>query len=358
MHEPQVMVVGGYGQVGQAAALHLLTHTDCHIIVAGRNLQQAQRFCEKHGPRMTARFLDAQKPETHSPALKGVDLVVVCAEQSDTHFLQGCIQQGIHCLDVTATPAYIREAEKLHPQAREAGTTVLLSVGLAPGLSNLLARHATSHLDSVEKVDLTVMLGLGEHHGKMAVQWTVENLMRPFEVQVAGQVGTVPPFSQGRTARFPHPYGHRRAYRFNFSDQHVLTRTLPAPEVHTRLCFDSRGVTNLLAFLSRVGVFPLLERLGARSMLEEVFGRFHVGSEVFGLSVEARGTLQGQKTVWQEGLLGRGEGQITGQMAGWSAAQILRQGLPGGVFHSEQVLSAEGALQFAATCGVQLHLGG
>lgn len=52
----------------------------------------------------------------------------------------------------------------------------------------------------------------------------------------------------------------RRAYRFNFFDQHVLGRMLQIPSVSTWKSFENRVTTWLFAFLSRAGLGRQLRR--------------------------------------------------------------------------------------------------
>lgn len=58
----------------------------------------------------------------------------------------------------------------------------MLSIGLAPGLTNLLAAHAHRLLDEVTELDIFIMLGLGDRHGKAAMEWTVDHLCTRYDV--------------------------------------------------------------------------------------------------------------------------------------------------------------------------------
>jgi len=66
-------------------------------------------------------------------------------------------------------------------------------------------------------------------------------------------------FLDGRKTDFGGSLGNRTAYRFNFADQHILTRTLSVSTVSTRLCFDNPFVTRALAILKRIGMLKLLD---------------------------------------------------------------------------------------------------
>lgn len=52
----------------------------------------------------------------------------------------------------------------------------MLSIGLAPGLTNLLAAHAHRLLDEVTELDIFIMLGLGDRHGKAAMEWICKRI--------------------------------------------------------------------------------------------------------------------------------------------------------------------------------------
>ncbi|WP_161487845.1 hypothetical protein [Paenibacillus glacialis] len=54
-------------------------------------------------------------------------------------------------------------------------------MGLAPGITNLLAREAERQLCMTEEIEIAVMLGLGDAHGKAEIEWTVSSLGARFE---------------------------------------------------------------------------------------------------------------------------------------------------------------------------------
>ena len=116
--------------------------------------------------------------------------------------------------------------EVLDREAQLSGSTIVLSVGLAPGLTNLLASHVKTKVEDAYHIDIFIMLGLGEEHGEAAVRWTVENLATEFWMQEGEELRKKKSFLESRKTVFPDGLGRRKGYRFNFSDQHVIKRTL------------------------------------------------------------------------------------------------------------------------------------
>ncbi len=87
-----------------------------------------------------------------------IAVVVMCVDNPDTGFLEQCIERGIHYIDISATYEILSRIETFSDKAKERGSTILLSVGLTPGLTNLLVSHCTMALDVVNNIDIFLLL--------------------------------------------------------------------------------------------------------------------------------------------------------------------------------------------------------
>lgn len=244
----------------------------------------------------------------------GLTAVVLCVEPPDAGIARACLERGIGLVDVGATRELLDGTAALDDLAHSTGATAVLSVGVAPGLTNLLARRAHEAVGGAERIDLTVLLGAGERHGADAVRWTAAGLAEP----VTGAPG-----------RYDLPgYGARTAHPFPFSDQHTLRRTLGVPEVTTRLALDSRPLTAALFALRRTGS---ARRPAVRRLLTEAFRRIHLGGDGFAIRADAvRGTRHAAFA-----LAGREQSRITGLTAAHTTRALLTGPLPPGVHHLE-----------------------
>lgn len=339
-----IVVVGGYGAVGRTVCAELAWRFPGRVFAAGRNPAKAEAFSRQTGGRVLPLRLDLADPEGAAGTLAGARVVVACAETGDIAFAREVLGRGVHFVDVSATHDYLRRVEDLDALARRRGATAVLSVGLVPGLTNLLARHCADVLGGEPRgVDVSVLLGLGEAHGREGVRWVVENLDRDFEApSVSGAVSSL---ADPRTALFPGGFGRRTCYRFDFSDQHVLARTLGAGRAATRLCFDSAAATRLLALLKRTGALRVLRHRRARDVLVAVLSQVHFGSDGFAVVAEAEGKGGRHScSAW-----GRGEGRATGVVAALVAERLYASPPPyHGVFHVDQLIDP---LEFSAAVG-------
>ena len=157
--------------------------------------------------------------------LSEVSAIVMCVERNNRPIAQLCIDRRVPFVDVSATSTVVASVAALDRTARRNGTASLISVGLAPGVSNLLARAVHDEQPDERAIDLTLLFGTAGDHGADSRRWILDGLAqipgdrRPKLVEVHGA-------------------GRRRAHPFPFSDQHTLADTLDAT-VTTRICFES-----------------------------------------------------------------------------------------------------------------------
>ncbi|OUQ86350.1 saccharopine dehydrogenase [Brevibacillus brevis] len=341
MSKDRIVVVGGYGHVGATICKNLGEAYPGRVYAAGRSLEKAEAFCREADGKVLPLQLDIHKPLDQS-MLEKVKLVVMCLDQWDTAFVEGCMRNGTHYLDISANGHFLTQIEQWGSQTetKNMGTAVL-SVGLAPGLTNLLAGEAHRLLDQVSELDIFIMLGLGDRHGKAAIEWTVDNLCTSYEVINNHQRVTVESMTEGKLVDFGPKLGKKHAYRFPFSDQQSLARTLDVPTVSTRLCFDLDGMTRVVAGLKSIGICRLLHQPKVRAATIEAFGRWKMGDDRFAIKVEARGKRGTNEATVECLLYGRDQSNMTAMVAAAVAKSLYEEAFPPGVHHMEQLFSLE-----------------
>ncbi len=340
MKREDIIVIGGYGHVGGSISVRLAKKFPGRVVAAGRSLERAERFCLEHGGSIRPLRLSAYE-QPDMTLLASAKLVVMCLDQTDTRFAEACLMAGIDYVDVSASGSFLTALELLNRMESGPLATAVLSVGLAPGLTNMLAKQAMQTLTYTKAIDISIMLGLGDEHGKAAIEWTVDSLNSEYQVDAGGQPRLVSSMTDGRVTNFGGRLGKRSAYRFPFSDQQTLPRTLGIPEAATRLCFDSRLSTRLLAALKRIGALKLLSRPRWRNLAVAAFGKLRFGTEQFAVKVEASGEVEGAHAIAGFGAAGVREAEFTASFAASVAEAIYDGGSwPEGVFHTEQLFDS------------------
>jgi len=337
----KILVVGGYGAVGQVICDELGNKFPGKVVAAGRSYQKAKQFSLKTNGKVLPRAFDVSSEKDLDENLEDISLVVMSLDQKNTKFIETCIKTGIHYIDITASYSFLKLIEKLDDKAKNSESTVVLSVGIAPGLTNLLVKHSKSQFDSIDIADIFIMLGLGDKHGKAVVEWTIDNINTEFNIIENGSLKKVKSFEDGKKTEFPANLGKRTAFRFDFNDQHVVPKTLGVKSSSTRLCFDSTFFTHTFAGLKKIGFFNLLKINLFRKGFIKIFENFHWGSDIFIAKVDAIGTKNEKVKKYECSLSGRKEGITTGKVAAIVAEYLYQKDFPYGVYHIEQLFEPD-----------------
>jgi hypothetical protein len=321
-----IVVLGGYGAVGRHVVETLARWDLGPVVVAGRSRQRADALVASltGNPRpLAARQVDVTDPEAVRDALADARVAVMCVEQANRAVAETCLELGVHYVEVSATTPILRSIEELHHRAVGQGVTAALSVGLAPGITNLLARSTHEHLPTASRIDLTLAFGLSGDHGADSRRWILDNL------------ATVPDRRSARPARVRLPgLGTRTAYPFPFSDQDTLTTALGIP-VTTRLTFDVASATTAIFALRRARVFRLLERIGVNRSLQAALTRVHAGGDRFVLHATAYDDHGNEASAT---VTGHGECRATGIVAAHITRLLHQTTTPSGVHHIDTLV--------------------
>ncbi len=345
MKNGKFLIAGGYGGVGSLIAKRLSNEFRSQIIVGGRSYDKASAYADELEGNVVPLAFDIQSAAQRPELLDGVALVVVCIDQLETDFVELCISRGIDYLDVTAGHGFFTKLEAFNKKAIDGNSTVVLSVGLAPGLTNLLAKNVHAKIEDVGHIDIFLMLGLGEKHGEAAVRWTVENFATEFSIRDAHGQRRVWPFHEGKSTVLPEGLGRRKAYRFNFPDQHVIVRTLEIPSAASWLCLDSALTTNLLALSERLGGLRLLRLRSLRNIMVRMLRSFQFGSDIFAAKAQAYSLKDPLGRPYASAVIGNNETRATAIVASNVAREIYRSTFSAGVFHIEQIIDPQNVFQ-------------
>lgn len=336
MKTGSILIIGGYGHVGRTIATVLAEYFPGQVIAAGRDIRKAEALSQVTGGKVRPQALDLFDPNLKvEKLLDGVAQVIMCLDQPDTCFVERVIQKGVDYIDITASSDFLEAMAGLDGAARTAGTCAVLSVGLVPGLTNLMAAQTVAALDEVQHMDIFVLLGMGDDHGDAAVQWTLRNLHSEFTVLEDGEEVRVRSFEDGVPTLFP-GIGERTAYRIDFPDQHVLPKTLGINSVSSRLAFDLEILTKGIAALKKAGLLGFLRHPRGRQIATRMLKTLRFGSDQFILKLETTGTRNGHEFQTNSIVRGADEAHKTGLVAAQVARRLYSGEFPAGVFHIEQ----------------------
>ncbi len=332
------LILGGYGNVGRMIVEHLISLTDQPIIIAGRRRPAAQQTADALGSQAQAIQLDPTQEPDYDTILTNVRLAIVCFDLPDDRFAHACLGRGVDLIDISAERDALARVEALDALAQQNQATALLSVGLIPGLSNLMVKHGTAQVPDAIRADNAVLLGMGEDFGAASTNWTL------------GHLGDHHPENR-RRVDFRGEFGVRTTYRLNFADQFTLPQTLPLDKAASWICLDSRFTTHLVGVARALHLDRVINHPTIKPRVVSAMQQNAGGSDAFVLTTQltnANGQLR-----YQAWLRGHEEANITALVAAHTARYLLHESVPAGVHHIEQHLDLEDYLPTLTDIGVQ-----
>jgi saccharopine dehydrogenase-like NADP-dependent oxidoreductase len=153
-----ILVLGGYGGTGKVFCRYLLKETGVKVIVAGRNLAQAEELADslkkEYSPeRISARFADASDKESLRSAFHDIDLVLVAATTVTwaKQVAETALESGIDYLDIYFQQDVYPVLESLSERIRKAGRCFIIQAGFHPGLPAVFIRKGAGYFDHYDK---------------------------------------------------------------------------------------------------------------------------------------------------------------------------------------------------------------
>lgn len=194
----KVAVLGANGAVGTRIVTKLRDRGH-DVMRVGRNAAANDRVVD----------LGVVDKSAYAAAVADVDTVVNASGLEDPALAH---EAGIaRFVDISASAGYL---EKII--AAPAAGGVLAFVGLAPGLTTLMATELPA--EAGDHIDVALTLGEGEKHGRAAVEWTVGLLGTKFPDGAGG--GMIRNLTRPRTLEGP-PGSRKRFVRADFPDHLV-----------------------------------------------------------------------------------------------------------------------------------------
>lgn len=263
----RIAVIGGAGAMGSITVRDLFGTTDksTTVLVCDYDLQAAEDLVARlgHG-RVKAVAVDVRNAEKLATAIHGSSVVINCVQyQFNLKVMEAALSVGAHYVDLGGLFHVTRSQLELDHRFKDRGLTALVGMGAAPGITNILARHAADRLDAVKEIHLRVgTCDLTRYASKMAlpVSYSIKTILEEFSLKPAvftkGEFRFLPPMSGETRYRFPEPVGKQMP----MYTLHSEVATLPVSykdkgvkEVSFKIAFDPEFVDRV-RFLRDVGL--------------------------------------------------------------------------------------------------------
>jgi len=150
----KVVVLGG-GLIGRCAVRDLIENQQVTEIVVGDiQTQQLNNFvAELKTKKIQTETVDVRNHEATARILKDSDVVLNAVQYYfNLDVMKAALMARTHYLDLGGLFHTTKKQLELDAEFKKAGVTAVVGMGAVPGISNIMARWAVDHLDSVDTI--------------------------------------------------------------------------------------------------------------------------------------------------------------------------------------------------------------
>ena len=246
------ILILGAGLIGKPLATDLASDPAFDVTVADKSWQRLENISAAG---LNKKHLDLTEKYAFRKLLEAFDIAVNAVPGFmgfDT--LKTIIESGTDCVDLAFYPENVFD---LSEAASQKGVRVIADMGVAPGMSNLLAGFAAAQMDQVEKIDIFVG-GLPvvrklpwEYKAVFSPSDVIEEYTRPARLVENGKMVTKPPLTDIELLDFEN-IGTLEA--FNSDGLRSLMFTLKAKNMREKT-LRYPGYAEKIKFLAENGFF-------------------------------------------------------------------------------------------------------
>lgn len=258
----KVLLIGS-GAVGSVLSWYFSTDNEItEVVCASNNLERAKEFIRSTADKIKLVQLDAANVNEITDAARGANLIINASlPRFNENILEAALRVGAHYQDLASELADLKTAEQLKFDKRfkHAGLTALINTGVAPGITNLLAREAADAFEEVEEIHIRCIeeQKASEFIFAWSAETTLDDLTAPPLVYRNGEFILTKPFGDPEEYEFPEPFGKRRAFSVYGDEIATVPLFVKTRNVDFKLAGSDIEFSNALSRLGLFGKEPI-----------------------------------------------------------------------------------------------------
>lgn len=233
MKKFRILVLGGYGNFGKRICSSLGNDETLSLVVAGRNLNKAQRYCEilceqfKHLD-ATPAAVDITHPELTSSlrALKP-NLVIHTSgpfQGQSYNVVKACIELGAHYIDLADDRRYVCDITQFNQQAKAKGLLLVSGASSVPGLSSTVIDHFAAQLAKIDTINYAIAPGNNLQRGYATIKAILSYTGHAFTTWKNGRWVNIYGWMNSKKIDLGEPIGQRRVANIDVPDLELFPK--------------------------------------------------------------------------------------------------------------------------------------
>jgi saccharopine dehydrogenase (NAD+, L-lysine-forming) len=252
-----ILIIGA-GAVASVMTRYLIKDRGiAKVICASKDIKRAKQFINHKERKIKLIFLDASRIGEIIKAAKGADLIINASLPAfNENIMMAALKVGANYQDLASRLLDLKTVEQLkfHSRFKKAKLVGFINTGVAPGITNLLARQAADKLDEVRAIRFRLLEE--QKASELIFAWSAETILdeltAPPLVYENGKFIFTKPFGGQEEYQFPSPFGKRQMFSI-YGDE---VATIPHYIKVRRVDFKSSGTDIEFAkALYRLGLF-------------------------------------------------------------------------------------------------------
>ena len=246
----RILVLGGAGAMGSVAVRDLMERTDHRVVVGELRTEEAEAMAGALGPRLSVRSVDVEDGDSLAGAISECDVVLSATfMRHNVRVTRAAIAAGVHLVDLGAYVWDTRDQLELDDEARAAGSRIVPGCGVAPGLTNVLARDGAERFGAVRAIRIYSYI-THPMTTSPGIVYTRFDASRGSSLVLRDGVSEErPSFSEEELVEFPPPYGPQLVHLVPHPEPLTLPRYLHVRDVVFKVGYPPDETTRLRSLL-------------------------------------------------------------------------------------------------------------
>jgi saccharopine dehydrogenase-like NADP-dependent oxidoreductase len=225
---------------------------------------QKEQIGTQYGIKPLTRIVNIHSSQSVVNGLKDIELVIIAIQQHEPLIQKYCIERGISSIDVSVNPQFLEKVLSLNASI-EKNSVQIITGGLFPGLSGILAKQIAGDSPQDEIVDVGLLQSANGTNGKTGVSDMLKIFDKKVELIKGDAVVKYSGFFHKKSFDFPKPFGIRKLRLANFVERDYLKSKGIISNYWT--AFDREIINKYISTLRKIGSLKLMNNQKIKSIL-------------------------------------------------------------------------------------------
>jgi saccharopine dehydrogenase-like NADP-dependent oxidoreductase len=285
--QDKILILGSNGILGKYIIEKVIHSFGVENLVISdyeknRLSRKMEQICGQFGKEPNSRVIDVNSEDSVRKGLNSIGIVILAIQQNEPLIQRLCLEYNIPSIDVSVNPKFISKALSLNKQTTNQSLQ-LITAGLFPGLSGILAKEIAKRSAKQETVDVGLLQSANGTNGKTGVSDMLTIFDRDVEWIQQDNSAIKSGFSHKKKFRFPDPIGNATLRLADFVERNYLKSIGINSNYWTS--FDKESLNKSISLLKKLGFLRLFKYPVVGNFLSAAISKQNQGDkqEVIGL---------------------------------------------------------------------------